>query len=138
MSDGLQIRSGCVISGGAQYRGKQGLDYRPGVSAENVGSTGLWVGTVEMPPGARTVAHVHENHETGIYIVSGDTVDLFSGENLEVHEICRPGDYTYIGPGVPHVAVNRSQTTAMAVIARTDPSEQESVLLLPDLESRVP
>jgi uncharacterized RmlC-like cupin family protein len=108
------------------------------VSAENVGSTSLWVGTVMMPPGARTVAHFHEHHETGIYLVSGDSIDLYSGDELEVHEICRPGDYIYIGPGVPHVAVNRTQATAMAVIARTDPNEQESVVLRPDLEGRVP
>ena len=129
---------GCVIHGGAEYRGKQGLDYRPGVSAESAGSTGLWVGTVEMPPGARTVAHYHENHETGIYLVSGGTIDMYSGDQLEIHEVCRPGDYLYIGPGVPHVAVNRSQTTAVAVIARTDPNEQESVVPRPDLDSRVP
>jgi uncharacterized RmlC-like cupin family protein len=84
------------------------------------------------------VAHIHEHHETGIYLVSGDSIDLYSGDELEVHEICRPGDYIYIGPGVPHVAVNRTQTTAMAVIARTDPNEQESVVLRPDLEGRVP
>jgi uncharacterized RmlC-like cupin family protein len=129
---------GCLISAGAEYRGRQGLDYRPGVSAESVGATGLWVGTVEMPPGARTIAHFHESHETGIYLVSGDTIDMYSGGSLEVHEVCRPGDYLYIAPGVPHVAVNRSQTTAVAVIARTDPNEQESVVLLPELESRVP
>jgi uncharacterized RmlC-like cupin family protein len=130
--------TGCVISGGAEYRGRQGLDYTPGVSAENVGSRALWVGTVTMPPGARTVAHFHELHETGIYLVSGESIDMYSGEQLEVHEICRPGDYIYIAPGVPHVAVNRTQTPAMAVIARTDPNEQESVVLRPDLESRVP
>ena len=129
---------GCVIPGGAEYRGRQGLDYTPGVSAESVGSTALWVGMVTIPPGGRTVAHFHENHETGIYLVSGESIDMYSGEQLEVHEICRPGDYIYIGPGVPHVAVNRTQTPAMAVIARTDPNEQESVVLRPDLEARVP
>jgi uncharacterized RmlC-like cupin family protein len=130
--------TGCVISGGAEYRGRQGLDYTPGVSAENVGSAALWVGTVTMPPGSRTIAHYHEHHETGIYLVSGESIDMYSGEQLEVHEICRPGDYIYIAPGVPHVAVNRTQTPAMAVIARTDPNEQESVVLRSDLESRVP
>jgi uncharacterized RmlC-like cupin family protein len=130
--------SGCVIHGGTEYRGKQGLDYRPGVSAESVGATGLWVGLVEIPPGGRTVAHIHEAHETGIYLISGDTVDMYSGANLEIHEVARSGDYMYIAPGVPHVAVNRSQTPALAVIARTDPNEQESVVLRPDLESRVP
>ena len=132
------LRKGCVISAADQFRGKQGLDYTPGVSAENAGAKGLWVGTVTMPPGARTIAHFHEHHETGIYLVSGESIDLYSGDQLEVHEVCRPGDYMYIGPGVPHVAVNRTQTPAMAVIARTDPNEQESVVLCPELETRVP
>ena len=138
MTDGRVAYKGCVIQGGAEYRGKQGLDYRPGVSAESVGSTGLWMGLVEIPPGGRTVAHFHEAHETGIYLISGDTVDMYSGAELDVHEIARAGDYMFIAPGVPHVAVNRSQTPALAVIARTDPNEQESVVLRPDLEGRVP
>jgi uncharacterized RmlC-like cupin family protein len=36
---------------------------------------------------------------------------------------------------MPHLPYNPSQTEACtAVIARTDPNEQESVVLLPDLE----
>ena len=40
--------------------------------------------------------------------------------------------------GVPHVAVNRSETPAVFMAARTDPNEQESVLMRPDLEAKVP
>jgi uncharacterized RmlC-like cupin family protein len=39
---------------------------------------------------------------------------------------------------VPHVAVNRGETPAVFVGARTDPHEQESVMLRPDLDARVP
>ncbi len=36
----------------------------------------------------------------------------------------------------PHLAYNRSQTEpATAVVARTDPNEQESVVLLPELDA---
>ena len=132
------LRNGCVVPLGEIYRGKQGLDYVPAISAENVGSTGLWFGTVTIPPGGRTAAHFHEHHETAIYVISGDEVEMYSGEELEVMEICRPGDYLYIPAGLPHVAVNRSDTPARVVLARTDPKEQESVVLRPDLESRVP
>jgi uncharacterized RmlC-like cupin family protein len=41
-------------------------------------------------------------------------------------------------PGVPHVAVNWSDVPAVFVRARTDPNEQESVVMRPDLEDRVP
>ena len=63
---------------------------------------------------------------------------MYSGEELEVKEICRPGDFLYIPAGLPHVAVNRSQTPAFVVAARTDPNEQESVVLRPDLDAHVP
>jgi uncharacterized RmlC-like cupin family protein len=39
---------------------------------------------------------------------------------------------------VPHVAVNRTETPAAFLAARTDPNEQESVVMRPDLEDKVP
>ncbi len=33
-----------------------------------------------MPPGARAKAHLHENHETAIYMLSGK-VDTWYGDN---------------------------------------------------------
>jgi uncharacterized RmlC-like cupin family protein len=86
----------------------------------------------------RTKAHLHEHHETAIYLLSGDEVELWTGEQLEHREVAHPGDYLYIPAGVPHVAVNRSETPAIFVAARTDPNEQESVVLRPDLEAKVP
>ncbi len=60
------------------------------------------------------------------------------GEQLEHREVSHPGDYIYIPAGVPHVAANRSETPADFVAARTDPNEQESVLMRPDLDAKVP
>ena len=46
-----------------------------------------------------------------------------------------PGDYLYIPADVPHLPYNASETEpCLAVIARTDPNEQESVVLLPELD----
>ena len=129
---------GCVVRAGEQYRGKQGLDYSPGVSAETVGARALWLGSVTLPPGGRTRAHIHERHESAFYMVSGDAVELWTGEDLQHRDVARAGDYLYIPAGVPHVAVNRSETPAFFVGARTDPHEQESVVLRPDLDARVP
>ncbi len=122
MSAGERAKSGRVVPAGRSYAGEQGLDYTPGVSAQTVGSAGLWVGTVVIPPGGRTRAHVHDHHESAFFLA-----------------VARPGDYLYIPPGVPHVAVNRSQDTpAVFVGARTDPNEQESVVMRPGLDARVP
>jgi uncharacterized RmlC-like cupin family protein len=138
MNSSTAVKFGCVVRAGDQYRGKQGLDYTPGVSAETVSAQALWLGSVTLPPGGRTRAHIHEQHESAFYMVSGDEAELWTGEELQHRDVAHPGDYLYIPAGVPHVAVNRTETPAVFVGARTDPNEQESVVLRPDLDTRVP
>jgi uncharacterized RmlC-like cupin family protein len=125
-----------VLRAGESFIGKQGLNYAPGVSAETAGSQGIHLQIVTMPPGAKAKAHLHENHETAIYLLTGEA-GMWYGENLQEHMINRPGDYVYIPANVPHLPYNRSETEpCTALIARTDPNEQESVVLLPELEKR--
>jgi uncharacterized RmlC-like cupin family protein len=60
---------------------------------------------------------------------------MWYGPNLEEQMICQAGDFIYIPAGVPHLPYNPSDSeTCTAVIARTDPNEQESVVLRPDLD----
>jgi uncharacterized RmlC-like cupin family protein len=130
---------GGVVRGGELYRGKQGLDYTPGVSAETVGSRALWLGTVTLPPaGGRTKAHIHEQHESAFCMISGEEVEVYTGEQLEHRDVAHAGDYLYFPAGVPHVVVNRSEAPAVFVGARTDPNEQESVVMRPELDEKVP
>jgi uncharacterized RmlC-like cupin family protein len=130
---------GGVVRGGELYRGKQGLDYRPGVSAETVGSRALWLGSVTLPPaGGRTKAHIHEQHESAFYMISGEEVEVYTGEQLEHRDVAHASDYLYFPAGVPHVVVNRSEAPAVFVGARTDPNEQESVVMRPELDEKVP
>jgi len=60
------------------------------------------------------------------------------GDRLEHHAIVRAGEMFYIPAGVPHLPANLSDQPCSAVIARTDPKEQESVVLLPELDGLVP
>jgi uncharacterized RmlC-like cupin family protein len=130
---------GGVVRGGELYRGKQGLDYTPGVSAETVGSRALWLGSVTLPPaGGRTKAHIHEQHESAFCMISGEEVEVYTGEQLERRDVAHAGDYLYFPAGVPHVVVNRSEAPAVFVGARTDPNEQESVVMRPELDEKVP
>jgi uncharacterized RmlC-like cupin family protein len=130
---------GCVVRAGDSYEGRQGPRYTPGVSAQTVGARALWLGSVTLPPhGGRTKAHVHDHHESAFYFVSGDEVELWTGDELQHRDVARPGDYLYIPAGVPHVAVNRSETPAVFVGARTDPDEQESVVMRTELDQRIP
>lgn len=126
-----------VIRTVREYTGAQGPRYGGGVSAESVGSTGLWFGKVTIAPGARTKAHLHERHETAIYVLSGECV-VYSGRDLATRDVARPGEYLYIPANVSHIAVNASATEqCVAIIARTDPNEQESVVLQAELDGRV-
>ena len=130
--DGLQ-----VVREGAPFRGKQGHIYRPAISAEAVGARALHMQLLTIPPGERAHAHKHAAHETAIHVLSGVS-GCFWGPRLEHHVIAGAGDFVYIPADVPHLPYNRSADTAVvAVIARTDPNEQESVVLLPELEAAV-
>ncbi|HEX2843217.1 cupin domain-containing protein [Hyphomicrobium sp.] len=123
-----------VIRATDTYDGKQGLTYFCGIAAETVGSKGICMHLLTIPPGARAKAHLHENHETAIYILDGETLTLF-GDRLQHQMINKAGELVYIPAGVPHLPINLSSKPASAVIARTDPNEQESVVLLPELEA---
>jgi uncharacterized RmlC-like cupin family protein len=132
------MRAAVVLRESAEYVGAQGPRYGGGVSAESVGSQHLWFGRVTIGPGQRTKAHLHERHETAIHVLSGRCV-VYSGPELATREEAGPGDYVYIPASVSHLAANASATEAcVAIIARTDPNEQESVVLQPELDWRVP
>jgi len=123
-----------VIRPDQTYHGKQGFDYGAAISAESVGSTGICMHFLEIPPGGRARAHLHEDHETAIYVLSGES-GMWYGEKLEQHLTVKAGEFLYIPAGTPHLPYNASESEpCRAVLARTDPNEQESVVLRPDLE----
>ena len=119
------------------YEGKQGFSYFAGISRESAGARGICMHLVTIPPGDRARAHMHENHETALYVISGVS-EMWYGERLEHHVTVGAGEMLYIPAGMPHLPANTSDEPVTAVIARTDPNEQESVVLLPELEELVP
>jgi uncharacterized RmlC-like cupin family protein len=118
-----------IVRGGEGFHGKQGLDYFGGISAESAGSKALCMHLLVMPPGAEAMPHYHEAHETAIFMLEG-TAEFRHGANLENLDRVTAGDFIYIPAGVPHQPYNPTGEVARAVIARTDPNEQESVVLL--------
>ena len=124
-----------VIRGVAAFHGKQGMDYFAGVSAESTGATGICMHMLVLPPGGKAKPHFHESHETAIFHLEGST-SFYHGPNLEFLDHVEQGDYVYIPAGVPHQPFNPTDKTARALIARTDPNEQESVVLLPESMGR--
>jgi len=123
-----------VVKAGEPFIGKQGLSYAAAVSAETVGAKGIHLQMVTIPPGGRAKAHKHLAHETALYVLSGES-GMDYGERLEHRLYAQAGDYLYIPANMPHRPFNTSKTLpCVAIIARTDPNEQESVVLLPELE----
>jgi uncharacterized RmlC-like cupin family protein len=71
-----------------------------GISSQTAGAKGISMNIVIIPAGAKAQPHYHDGFETAIYIPSG----------------------------LPHQPVNLSQDSeAIALVSRTDASEQESV-----------
>ncbi len=121
-----------VVRTNTSYTGLQGFTYGEGISAQSVGAQMLCMHLLRLPPGARAQPHLHANHETAIYVLEGNAA-MWYGEQLEHHVAVQAGDFLYIPAGVPHLPYNPSSADVVAVIARTDPNDQESVVLRPDL-----
>ena len=123
-----------VIRGGTGFHGKQGLDYFSGVSAESAGAKAICMHLLEMPPGASAKPHYHKAHETTIFVLEG-AAEMRHGPKLKHVMRVEAGDFIYIPAGVPHQPYNPTDRPVRAVIARTDPNEQESVVLLDDAQT---
>lgn len=119
------------------YDGKQGFSYFEGIARETTGSHAICMHLLTIPPGGRAKAHKHATHETAIFMLEGVTV-MHWGDQLEHRMEVEAGDLLYIPADMPHLPFNPGNAPARAVIARTDPHEQESVVLLPELEHLVP
>ena len=123
-----------VIRSGDSYSGRQGLDYGAGVSAQSSRARAICMHRLTIPPGGRARAHLHEDHESTIYVISGRG-QFWWGPRLEHHEIVDAGDFVHIPAGVAHLPANLDGEPLEAVVARTDPNEQESVVMLPELDA---
>ena len=109
---------------------KQLLPNFEGISAKSAGLTKLCMHLVVIPPGGKATPYYHNGYETALYIVQGRAETRY-GPNLEHSSINEAGDFLFIPPNVPHQPVNLSETEeVIAVVARNDPNEQESVVVI--------
>ena len=107
---------------------RQRIPYFIGISGQTVHATGLSMHLVVIPPGGQAEPHIHVGYETGIYVLEG-TVCTRWGPMLEHEVVSQAGDFLFVPPGVPHEAINLSETEpARAVVARNDPAEHDKVL----------
>jgi len=124
------------LSPGSNSLGKNGPMYAPGISAQSTGARRINLQIAAIPPGARSKAHKHAGHETAIYVLSGEA-GMWYGEKLEDHLVAQTGDFVYVPADIPHLPYNMSDVDyCVAIVARTDPNEQESVVLMPEFDNR--
>lgn len=127
-------RSCQIVHAQQASAGVTGFNYAQGISSATAGSEALCLQLATIPPGARAKAHLHKDHESAAYVISGRLIFWFGAE-LRENVTAGPGDFLYIPPGVPHLSINGSDTEpVVAVLARTDPNEHESTTLLPELD----
>ena len=113
---------------------KQGLANEVGISAHSVGSENIHLHRIFIPPLGKAKAHKHSGHESAIYALEGRS-GCYYGDNLEEHAFVEQGYYFYIPANVPHLPYNPSEIQdCIALVARTDPNDQESVMMLPELD----
>jgi len=119
-----------VLRGGGDGRGWNGIEYQQGLSAKNVGSTGLSVNVATVPPGAIAYAHIHDGFEVMLYIVQGRVRHTF-GEGLAQEVFNEAGDFIYIKPGVPHEVFNVGDGPLVALVARSTADEWDKIINYP-------
>ena len=86
------------------------------VSAETVGSVGLYSSVVTTGPGGRTRIHHHGECETSIFILSGRARYTWGPTGLEQSMYAGAGDFVYIPASEIHVEENASATEPLVVV----------------------
>jgi len=106
----------------------QRLPYFVGVSGRTCGAKTLSMNMVVIPAGGAAEPHYHRGYETAIYVLKG-RIETRYGAGLMRSVINEEGDFLFIPPGLPHQPVNLSASeSALAIVARNDPGETESVV----------
>ena len=117
-----------TVRGGGRHRAWNGIEYKTGMWAENVGSNALSMNVAMIPPGGVARAHIHVDFEVMLYILQGNVRHEF-GPRLEKTLDNEAGDFIFIEPGVPHEVFNLSDTEpVLAVVARSDAREWENIV----------
>ncbi len=117
-----------VIRGSGEVRDWNGIRYKLGMSAKNVGSSRLSMNVATIPPGGIAKAHVHVGFELMLYIIQGEVRHEY-GPGLKQTVENKAGDFIYIEPDVPHEVFNMSDTDpVVAVVARSDAMEWENIV----------
>ena len=117
-----------VIRASGNTRSWNGIQYKAGLSAKNVGAKHLSMNVATIPPGGVAYAHIHVDFEVMLYILEGRVRHEY-GPGLRHAIDNQAGDLIFIEPGIPHEVFNLSTTEpVVAVVARSDANEWEHII----------
>jgi uncharacterized RmlC-like cupin family protein len=117
-----------TIRGSGNCRSWNGIQYKKGMCAGNVGARHLSMNVATIPPSGVAHAHIHVGFDVMLYILQGRVRHEY-GPGLKKKIDNEAGDFIYIEPGVPHEVFNLSDTEpVVAVVARSDPNEWENII----------
>ena len=120
-----------VIRAGENCRDWNGIHYKEGLSAKNVGAKALSMNVATIPPGGVAYAHIHVGFEVMLYILEGRVRHEY-GPGLQHTVDHQAGDFIFIEPGVPHEVINLSPTDpVVAVVARSSANEWDEIVDYP-------
>jgi uncharacterized RmlC-like cupin family protein len=122
------------VAPGRTYRGKQGITYGAGASAETVGTTQICMNVMPMPPGARAKAHAHHNIETIAFLLEGECV-VHYGPRLEHQISVRAGEQAFVPAGLPHAPANERERPCTWIVVHGSASDQDGIVMLPELDA---
>ena len=89
-----------VIRGSGTCRDWNGIRYKLGMAAGNVGSTQLSMNVATIPPGGVARAHIHVEFEVMLYILEGRVRHEY-GPGLRQSVENAAGDFIFSNPACP-------------------------------------
>src|SRR5437016_10735594 len=117
-----------TIRGGGAQRNWNGIHYKQGMSAKNVGTKNLSANIATIPPGGVAYAHIHVDFEVMLYILEGNVRHEYGPGCRKIVEN-QAGDFIFIEPGVPHEVFNMSDSgPVVAVVARSSAAEWDKII----------
>jgi uncharacterized RmlC-like cupin family protein len=117
-TDGVTVVRGTSLD--QVMRGPSGTGRATAFDFSGSGGRKTWIGTVTLPPKAKTGLHHHGRHEVAVYVVKGRS-EIRWGERLEFAAEVGPGDFVYFAPFVPHQELNLSaDETLDFLVVRSD------------------
>ncbi len=129
-----QVRSPdeTVVSGTQETRGMTNFE---GISTETVGARNIYAARSVIPPGAKAEAHHHIDFETGIYVLEGGPIRLYTGRGLEDYVDAQKGDFLYIPPDEIHQPENLSEDEPAVALVIRDVQEETVVNYDPETDT---